>query len=301
MELKSFGGSAVVRQLRCGPQNSSLKRRIETILANRTGTDLNRMKKILLASARIAAVVALLLIGLGDVPAIRAQSRTGSVSRPEFEVASVKLLDHPVPVHPYRLDINHGTLKIDAVPLRFIIGLAYAGQGLRVEGGPSWINGERYDIQAKSGNPNASTDEIRVMLQNLLADRFRLAFHNETRQVPIYTLLVAKGGPKLKPAKDNEQAGITRSGDRDLVVTFQKWPMTGLVSTLSGIVGSPVRDQTGLTGTYDFKLEWSPDPSVESGLSIFTAVQEQLGLKLEADKGPVEIMVIDHVDHATPN
>jgi uncharacterized protein (TIGR03435 family) len=79
--------------------------------------------------------------------------------------------------------------------------------------------------------------------------------------------------------------------------------MAGLVSTLSGIVGSPVRDQTGLAGTYDFKLEWSPDPSADSDRSFFTAVQhqqEQLGLKPEAGKGPVEIMVVDHVDHSTP-
>lgn len=84
-------------------------------------------------------------------------------------------------MHPYRLDINHGTLRIDAVPLRFIIGLAYAVQTERVLGGPGWLNDERYDIQAKAENPNATRDDIRAMLQSLLADRFKLAFHNETR------------------------------------------------------------------------------------------------------------------------
>ena len=87
-----------------------------------------------------------------------------------------------------------------------------------------------------------------------------------------------------------------------LHVTFQKWSMAGLANTLTGPVRSPVRDQTGLTGTYDFELEWAPDDAPAGfGPSIFTAVEEQLGLKLEAEKGPVEIMVIDHVEHATPN
>jgi uncharacterized protein (TIGR03435 family) len=133
------------------------------------------------------------------------------------------------------------------------------------------------------------------MLQALLADRFRLAFHNET------TLLVGKNGPKLKKAKDDEQAGITRSSESDFHVAFQRWPLTGLANTLSGVLGRPVRDQTGLAGTYDFELEWSTDPSIHSGPSIFTAVEEQLGLRLEPGKGPVEIMVIDHVEHATLN
>ena len=84
-------------------------------------------------------------------------------------------------------------------------------------------------------------------------------------------------------------------------MTFQKYPIGGLAGTLSGFLGSPVRDQTGLTGTYDFTLEWPQDPSDSSGPSIFTAVEEQLGLKLEAGKGPVEVMAIDHVEHATPN
>jgi len=94
---------------------------------------------------------------------------------------------------------------------------------------------------------------------------------------------------------------MSRSGDRDITVTFRQYPLSGLAKTLSGIVGAPVQDQTGLTGSHDFQLEWSPDPSIDSGPSIFSAVQEQLGLRLEAGKGPVNIMIIDHVEHATPN
>ena len=281
-----------------GVTGSDLKRRIERIMTPRVVTRLNLGRKLLLGVLGTAAVAFPLMIGLMSAPASRAQSPAPDATRAKFEVASVKVVNHPVPMHPYRLDISHGTLKVDAVPLRFIIGLAY---GAQVEGGPGWINDERYDIQAKSGNPNATRDEIRAMLQNLLADRFRLAFHKETRQMPIYTLRVEKSGPRLKQAKDDEQPNISQRAGSALHVTFQKWPIKGLASTLSGVLGTPVRDETGLTGTYDFTLEWSQDSSADSGPSIFTAVQEQLGLKLEAGKGPVDVMVIDHVEHATQN
>lgn len=238
-----------------GVTGAGLKRRIEAILASRTGTDLNPMKKLLLASAAIAAVIGPIAIAIGHAPAVLAQSRTGSAAGPRFEVASVRMVNHPVPVHPYRLDINHGTLKVDAVPLQFIISLAYPGQ--RLEGGPGWIEDERYDIEAKKGNPNSTRDEVRVMLQNSLADRFKLAFHTETGKC---------------------------------VYTRCSWERMDRSSK-----------KPRLTGTYDFTLEWPQDPSDSSGPSIFTAVEEQLGLKLEAGKGPVEVMAIDHVEHATPN
>lgn len=139
------------------------------------------------------------------------------------------------------------------------------------------------------------------MLQNLLVDRFKPAFHKEARQTNLYTLRVEKGGPKFKEAKDDEQSNIDENPGSTIHVTFRKWPIKGLARSLSGVLGTPVRDETGLTKMYDFTLEWAPDPSADSGPSIFTAVQEQLGLKLEAGKGPVDVMVIDHVDHATQN
>jgi uncharacterized protein (TIGR03435 family) len=202
------------------------------------------------------------------------------------------------------MDVNHGTLKIDAVPLLDIVGMAYQAQPVRIQGGPSWINSERYDILAKTENQNATRDEIREMLQVLLADRFRLTFHRETEQLLTYSPVLGKGGPKFKAARDDEQTNIARNaeGEPTLHVTFHKWSMAGLASTLTGPVGSPVRDQTGLTRAYDFELEWVPvGVPAASGPSIFTAVQEQLGLRLEAGKGPVEILVIDHVEHATQN
>src|SRR5579863_3765245 len=286
-----------------GVTGASLKRRIEAIMGNHAGRQLGRAKKLLLAGAGAAALVGPIVIGAGHAPPLLAQSKTQTEFHKKFDVASVRLVDHPVPFHPYALNINHGTVKIDAVPLLDIVGMAYQAQPVRMQGGPRWINSERYDIQAKTENQNATRDEIREMLQALLADRFQLAFHRETKQLPTYSLVVGKDGPKFKAARDDEQTNIARNADGEPVlhVTFQKWSMAGLANTLTGPAGSPVRDRTGLTGTYDFELEWAPDDAAGFGPSIFTAVQDQLGLRLEASKGPVEIMVIDHVEHATQN
>ncbi len=223
--------------------------------------------------------------------------QSGDAAKPQFEVASVKLVNRPVEIHPYYLKISHGNLAVDAVPLKFIIGLAY--KTTQIQGGPGWMSDERYDIQAKSGNPNATKEEIRTMLQALLADRFNLALHKETRQLSLYTLVVGKGGPKFKEANDDEQAGVSTSADS---VNFQATPMAGLATTLRGLLKTPVVDRTGLAGRYDFELDYMPPRpgAADSGPSLFTAVEE-LGLKLEAGKGPVEIMVIDRVDHASEN
>jgi uncharacterized protein (TIGR03435 family) len=234
----------------------------------------------------------------------------------EFEVASVKIVNHSVPPHGVGLNIRHGTLTMDAAALRQIIGLAYGIQRVRVEGGPDWLDHELYDIAAKAENPEATRDEIREMLQTLLTERFKLAFHRDTRNLPVYTLVVAKGGSKLQRAKEDEKTGVNFTAESGrLQLTLLKQSMAGLVNTLANRLNSPVLDQTGLTGLYDFRLEFAPDmPArpdgttpmlngvpVESGPSLFTALQEQLGLKLEEKKGPVEVMVIDHAEHPGEN
>jgi uncharacterized protein (TIGR03435 family) len=150
-----------------------------------------------------------------------------------------------------------------------------------------------------------------------LADRFKLATHKETRQLQVYTLTWGKKGPKLKAPKDDEQIWLSRSTESGLDrLTFQKWTMTGLTKVLSGLLRTPMLDQTGLTGTYDFTLEFAPDSIPRAGdsgpprlngapvvtdPSIVTAVQEQLGLKLEEHKEPLEVVVIDYIDHASEN
>ncbi len=128
------------------------------------------------------------------------------------------------------------------------------------------------------------------MLRTLLADRFKLASHSETKELPLYSLVVGKNGPRIQEVKDgigSMSAGKGRLSGRMPIVDFARY--------LSPILGRAVVDRTGLTGAFDIKLEWTPGDDA-SGPSIFTAVQEQLGLKLESAKGPVEILLIDHAE-----
>lgn len=242
--------------------------------------------------------------------------QTAQEARTEFEVASVKLVNHPVRPHPVGLIIKHGTLTMEAAALRQIVGLAYGIQRVRVYGGPDWMDSELYDIQAKSGNPDATRDQIQAMLQTLLTDRFQLKFHHENRHLPVFTLAVAPGGPKLEEAKAEDPTGVnTDASSGHLTVTIKRQAIAGLVNYLANMLRNPVLDKTGLSGLYNFKLEFVPDlPArpggdppmlngvpVDSGPSLVTAVREQLGLKLEERKEPVEVMVIDHAEHASEN
>lgn len=214
-----------------------------------------------------------------------------------FEVASVKPVIPPAGPHVVSLNVNHGKLNIEAAELRQIVGLAFAIQRVRVLGGPSWADSDQFDIVAKAESPDATRDEVRSMLQTLLAERFHMAVHRETKQLPAYTLLLAKGGSKLKQASPDSKSGMTDSsgpnGEQRMV--FVSTPVRVLVNLLANALGSPVVDRTGLDGLYDYTLEW-PD----AGSSLFTSV-DQLGLKLEAKKEPVEVLVIDRAEHPSAN
>jgi uncharacterized protein (TIGR03435 family) len=211
-----------------------------------------------------------------------------------------------------------------------LIRNAYRVQDFQIIGGPSWMASDRWDIQAKA-EENVSPNEVNEMMQTLLAERFQLKFHKETRELPVYELLVAKDGPKLKEtgtdSTTSPQATIQVPGGgnaavgRGTMVTIgggqisgSAMSMTQLIQVLANNLGRTVIDKTGLTGSYDIKLEWRPDPGqgpafpgappggggagspppLDPSLpSIFTAIQEQLGLKIESAKGPVEVLVID--------
>jgi uncharacterized protein (TIGR03435 family) len=202
-----------------------------------------------------------------------------------------------------------------------------------VIGAPSWVKAERYDVRAKVNEVDVpkleklSRIERNEMMMLVLKDRFRFAFHRETRELPVFDLVVAKGGVRLKEAvpgntyenglKDNQgksSPGMMRVGYGQ--VDCQAIPITGLVEILSQLTGRTVVDKTGLAGKYDVALRWTPEDShaaptgaenatgermQESGLSIFTAIQEQLGLKLISAKGPVETLVIDHIEKPDAN
>jgi uncharacterized protein (TIGR03435 family) len=212
-----------------------------------------------------------------------------------------------------------GRIHYTGVNLKMILVRAYGMRPYQISG-PAWMETERYDIDAKY--PAETTpDQFRLMLQSLLAARFHLAVHRETREMSRYRLVVAKNGPKLSPAqklpeyKDDEErkADMQKQAKANLEAMMRR-PHSGpsrsfgqksatlakLAENLSGYVDRPVTDDTGLEGVYSFSLEFSPNESpgdAENSLpSIFVAVQEQLGLKLEPEKGPVEFLVIDRAE-----
>jgi uncharacterized protein (TIGR03435 family) len=214
-----------------------------------------------------------------------------------FEVASVKPVDPPAGPHVVSLVINHGRLNIEAAELRQIVGLAYAIQRVRVLGGPEWADSDQFDIAAKAESAEPTRDEIRSMLQTLLAERFKLVVHRETKEIPTYSLVVAKSGSKLKIAAPDKKSGVADTigpgGERQTVVEAS--PLRLLVNMLANTLGSPVVDNTGLDQLYDYTFEW---PDARS--SMFASV-DQLGLKLETKKLPVEVLVMDRAEHPSAN
>lgn len=205
---------------------------------------------------------------------------------------------------------SSGGLTATNATLKFLITFAYDVRDHQISAGPSWFDTERYDIVAKGPIDHPTVAQNRQMLQTLLADRFQLRLLRETKELPEYALVVEKNGPKLHQP---EGAGNGMRIGRGRITT-QAISMDHFAGNLGKLLGRTVVDKTGLQGNFAFTLEWTPDasqpmgvlgpsPAVpdDSGPSIFTALQEQLGLKLEPQKGPVEIFVIDHVEKPSEN
>jgi uncharacterized protein (TIGR03435 family) len=226
-----------------------------------------------------------------------------SAQTPVFEVASIK---------PNRsggggssMRGSAGQVTMENVSLKKVTLWAYGIPDDREYAlvGPDWLTTERFDIQAKF--PAGSTiEQMRQMMQALLAERFKLALHRDSKQLPIYALVVAKKGPKIHAVEEGQPRTSGGPGRLEATrITMQK-----LADLLARTTGQQVDDATGLKGVFDFTLEWSPDESQKptspvegtaagrSGPSLFTALQDQLGLKLEARKGPVEILMVDHIE-----
>lgn len=209
-----------------------------------------------------------------------------------FEVASVKPNDSGSGHSD--VDVDGNLLRMKNVTLKACIVWAFRTTDAQVSG-PSWLESERFDITAKteSGNPEPQ------MLQAVLAERFKLAAHRETKEQTLYELVVAKNGPKLKKSDPGEDDTTSRRGH--LTATRVSMPRLALFLAGPNIrLGRPVVDKTGLDGVFDFTLDWTLDSDAEKSPdhppSIFVALQEQLGLKLEARKGPVEVLIVDHVE-----
>lgn len=235
------------------------------------------------------------------------------VNGQSFDVASI---------HPHAPDNKQfyvqmpsdGHFKAVGAVGRLLVMIAYQVQNSQIMGGPSWFATEKWDIEAKSDNDRHSASETRLMLQNLLKERFSLKIHRETELRPVYILTVSKAGPKFK-LSDKAATNLYVSANS---ISMQRGNIAQMTGVLATALGRPVVDRTGLTGLYDLSVQWDDAPVREGGLpgagvsvpiasvggehgSIFTAVQDQLGLRLESGRAPVEMIVVDGVEPPSVN
>ena len=238
---------------------------------------------------------------------------------PAFEVASVKV---SAPITDGRVMMSMGgdpgRINYTGLPLRALIARAYGVKDYQISGLDAF-GADRYDVVAKLP-PDTPREQVPLMLQNLLAERFKLKLHREQKEMPVYALVVGKGGVKMKevePAPGGNSQVNMRMGKLDL----PKAPISALADVLSRVLDRPVLDMSESKASYDITLEFTPDESTRGGMmgmrmagpgpgsgpdrpatdgaaapNIFTAIQEQLGLKLESRKAPVEILVVDHAE-----
>jgi uncharacterized protein (TIGR03435 family) len=248
----------------------------------------------------------------------------------EFEVAIIKPTDPDFRGRFIRMESTHQFVARNH-GLNTLIAAAYNLNPRAISGGPAWIESDHYDILAKApGDVRPNLDEQMAMLRKLLADRFKLTFHREQKEMSIYALTVAKGGSKVTGSKvtGSKLKESAMSPDDSpvgpppliFVVTPPAVRLPGRYATMAelasvfqrGMLDRPVVDQTGLLGRYDFDLEFTPDESQFGGVlgrppsdaplpGLFAALQQQLGLKLEATKGPVDVLVVDRAERPSEN
>ena len=262
---------------------------------------------------RLQAGVAGLIIAVG---AMWAQSAASRPTFDAFEVASIKPTS-PEWLHGRYITMQGHQFVAKNHTLKTLIEAAYNLSPRAISGGPPWIDSDHYDILAKPpGEVRPNLDEKMSMLRKLLADRFSLAFHREPKQLSIYALVVSKNGSKLRPGTEPSD------GPRPLVFVIAPGSvsMPGRNVTMGefasvmqrAALDRPVVDQTGLKGRYDFDLEFTPDESQFGGMlpkaegesvkpGLFAAMQDQLGLRLEATRGPVDTLVVDQAEHPIEN
>jgi uncharacterized protein (TIGR03435 family) len=298
---------------------------------------LNFSRSLLLLVTGSIAVAAPCVFGQTSATPVGAAppNATDDVKVPVFDVVSVK--PNKSDSGMVRIMPKPDGYSASNVSLKMLIQSAYGIREDLISGAPSWGDSARFDIDAKVADSDVealkklSPEQRRPILQPLLADRFKLKVHIETKQLPVYELVIAKGGSKLKEATPGDtyangikgpdgvgRGGMMRFGPGQL--TAQAVPMTNLANLLSQQLHRTVLDKTGLSGKYDLELSWTPDQGADpmfkgsegtpqradaapdsSGPSIFTALQEQLGLRLQSAKGPVETIVIDHVEMPSEN
>ncbi len=259
-------------------------------------------------------VVAALILSACGMPA---QPPAPRPTFDTFEVATIKPVEPDKKASRYiTMQGNNRFIEKDYT-LKLLIAAAYDLNPQTISGGPAWIGSDHYDIAAVTpGDVRPNRDQQMSMLRSLLADRFKLTFHREQKKFSIYVLSVAKNGPKLKKsmaAADDPAALISTVYPQRILLPARNASMGEFASLMQrAILDRPVVNKTGLSGKYDFDLEWAPDESQFGGdvpaasddapsPPFFTAIQQQLGLRLEATKGPVEALVVDTVERPSPN
>ena len=276
----------------------------------------------------VAAFVLIVPASTVCAPVVRAQTQApvaSSIQPPAFDVISVKpnkssLGAYGLVTTEFTADGFRGT----NVPVHSLLLQAYGLHEGEIIGEPAWASSEVFDIEAKVAGPDVAaftkldSNQRQAMLQQVLAERFKLATHRETRDLPVYALSVAKGGPKLKesaidpsvPASARRGGGVRMSMG---MISANECTISYFLSMLSRQLGRTILDRTGLTSNYDFTLRWNPDNGTSAASnppegsqadalpSIFTALQEQLGLKLESTKAPASVLVVDHLEKPSEN
>ncbi len=338
-----------------GVTGADLKKRMVHIMTERMARKLDFGRKLLLGAAAVLALALPIVFGLVNAAPIRAASPVKNADGVTAAYKSASIQPHKSESTDERTGILFGPDGFTArgATLQTVMGFAYGVQPDLISGAPEWVSSEKYDIDLKltdSPTPDApkmvlacahdcptagaiGVQQLQSTLQALLADRFKLTLHRETKDLQVYELVVAEGGPKMKEAAaaymnpngiDGPEGplppkGMMKMGPGEL--TDQGTNLAPLVEQLSWQLGHTVLDKTGLTGNYDFSLRWSPSESeagmsklmggklapesasspASSGPSLFTAIQEQLGLKLEPQKAAMQVLVIDHVEAPAGN
>ena len=327
-----------------GVSGSDLKQRIVRIMSGGIADNLRFSRKLLLGAAGFAAIAAPTAIGVfrAGQTAVLARAQDAPAGIPKFDVISIK----PNKSGEMRIMFRFlpDGVNLEGITPQMMLTEAFGVEDDRIVGAPGWARTDRFDVQAKVAPEDApkldklKREERFAMLQPLMEERFNLKFHHETREMPVYMLVIAKSGSKLKQDETDEPAGGTTltpsKGFGKMMMSpgsfeGKEVSLDLLTNMLSRQLSRTVIDKTGLTGKYDFSLHFTPEnmpprmgpgpgpgpgapggaspgadapaPPDASGPDIFTAVQEQLGLKLESEKGPVDVIVIDHIDKPSEN
>jgi uncharacterized protein (TIGR03435 family) len=248
-------------------------------------------------------------------PAARPAPMAANAS-PSFDVATIKPSRPDTPGKAFR--VQGRTFSTLNTTLSDMVAMSYGIHARQLTGAPAWVDTEKFDMSGQPDQPGTpSLDQWKLMIQKLLADRFKLTFHRDKKELPVYALVVDKAGPKLTK-NDSDPNGLPGLFFRGLgVLPVRNATMGEFAGTMqAGVLDRPVVDQTKLEGRYDFTLTWTPDETQFGGLGIrvpppadnaaappglFTAIVEQLGLRLESAKIPTEVLVIDRVEKPTEN